>query len=137
MLGHRNGRATGEAIALLTHPAELDIAMRKNKAYMGSRYIEVFEARKMDYYRMVSESFGAGAGGAGGEYAGRGRGGDPSFRDRSRSPLARGGGGGGHAAGSSKIVKLRGLPFSAGIDQILDFFDDPNLGLPVQPTADQ
>ena len=27
--------------------AELDMALRKNKAYMGSRYIEVFEARKL------------------------------------------------------------------------------------------
>lgn len=38
---------SGEAYVVLSHPADLEVAMRKNKAYMGSRYIEVFEARKM------------------------------------------------------------------------------------------
>ena len=42
LIAQRGGRATGEAIAVLSHPAEMDIAMRKNKAYMGSRYIELF-----------------------------------------------------------------------------------------------
>ncbi|KAG7668954.1 hypothetical protein Ndes2437B_g06688 [Nannochloris sp. 'desiccata'] len=158
LLTSRHGRATGEAYVVLSHPAELDIAMRKNKAYMGSRYIEVFEARKSDYYRAVADvvievesgSYGRYSGGRGGG-GGRGR----SPRDRSRSPLSRGGrdrgdrggGGGGeahayrggegggsakdHGPITSRIVKLRGLPFSAGRDEIINFFDDPSLGLPV------
>lgn len=44
LLVRRGGRATGEAFVLLPHPADLDAALRKNRAYMGSRYIEVFEA---------------------------------------------------------------------------------------------
>lgn len=140
--------------------------MRKDKAYMGSRYIEVFEARKSDYYRAVADvvievesgSYGgySGGGGGGGRGRGGGRGGPGggrSPRDRSRSPLFRGGGrdrggephgyrggdgGGGGGGGvkdhgpiTSRIVRLRGLPFSAGRDEIINFFDDPSLGLPL------
>ena len=166
LLTSRHGRATGEAFVVLSHPAEFDIAMRKNKAYMGSRYIEVFEARKSDYYRAVADtvieveggSYGSGGGGGysgGSRGGGRGGGYGPprsSSRDRSRSPVPRGrdrGGdphayrGSGHRDGdgdggvidhgpiTTKILKLRGLPFSAGRDEIIDFFDDSMLGLPV------
>ncbi len=157
LLTSRHGRATGEAYIVLSHPGELDIAMRKNKAYMGSRYIEVFESRKSDYYRAVADtvievesgSYGGyrgGGGGGGGRGRGGGRGGGRSrSRSRSRSPLPRGrdrdrGGYRGDNAGesgkeqgpiTSKIIKLRGVPFSAGRDEIINFFNDPALSLPV------
>ena len=136
LLTHRNGRATGEAFVVLSHPAELDIAMRKNKAYMGARYIEIFEARKADYYRGVADTISD----SGGPPRG-GRGVSP--RDRSRSPPARGrdrdrDGGNNprdHGPVTTKILRLRGLPYSAGVAQVLDFFDDPSLGLPT-PVSD-
>jgi hypothetical protein len=43
----RNSRPTGEAFVVLRSLADMDMALRKNKAYMGTRYIEVFEARKL------------------------------------------------------------------------------------------
>lgn len=131
---HRNGRPTGECIVVLSHPAEVDIALAKNKAYMGSRYIEVFETRKIDYYRAVAENFGLDRGRN--AFGGSGYPSLSSPRDRSRSPVPRpggsgNGGGGGSGSGSgvsllgiSKIVKCRGLPFSASREQIVNFFTD-------------
>ncbi|KFM27265.1 Heterogeneous nuclear ribonucleoprotein H [Auxenochlorella protothecoides] len=87
LLVRNNGRATGEAFVVLVHPAEMEGAMRKHKAYMGSRYIEVLEARKPDYYNA-----------------------------RPAPP-------------PTTIVKLRGLPFSASVDDIAAFFADPTIGL--------
>lgn len=157
LLVSRHGRATGEAFVVLSRPGELDIAMRKNKAYMGSRYIEVFECRKSDYYRAVADTVIEVESGSYGGYSGGGRGrgrggGGRSPRDRSRSPISRGrdrdrdrerGGyrGDGAADGSrqdvgpitSKVIKLRGVPFSAGKDEIINFFNDPDLNLPVLP----
>lgn len=142
----RNGRATGECFVVLCNPGELEVAMRKNKAYMGSRYIEVFEARKMDYYRAIAETYGSTASRSGrGPSSPRETRLDRETRDRSRSPppRARDGGkvGGGStaqhpAAGTSTIIKLRGLPFSAGPEEVVEFFADPSLGLGSMPTVD-
>eukprot|EP00882_Tetradesmus_deserticola_P011354 GHRQ01012012.1.p1 GENE.GHRQ01012012.1~~GHRQ01012012.1.p1 ORF type:complete len:212 (+),score=57.69 GHRQ01012012.1:43-678(+) len=45
----RNGRATGEAYVMFTDAAQADSAMEKcNKKYLGSRYIEMFEAAEAD-----------------------------------------------------------------------------------------
>lgn len=140
---NRNGRPTGESIVVLSHPAEIDIALGKNKAYMGSRYIEVFETRKIDYYRTVAENFGLDRGrpsynGGGGYHS------LSSPRDRSRSPVPRvGGGGSGSGSGGgvsligmSKIIKCRGLPFSASKEQVADFFADSVLGLDPPPNPE-
>jgi heterogeneous nuclear ribonucleoprotein F/H len=119
----RGGRPSGEAFAVLGHPSEADAALRRNRAYLGSRYVEVFEARKSDYYRAIAEMHGGGGrGGSPGPGGGGGRG-------RSRSP-SRGGSGGPVA---SRILKLRGLPFSATEEDIAAFFDDPALGIDAPP----
>lgn len=119
----RNGKPNGDAYVILSHPADLDIALRKNKAYLGTRYIEVFEAKKLDYYRAIvdtfSDSFSKGS---------------QQKRGRSKSPLQSG-----EKKRTKKkfqqqeedisvattpIVKLRGLPFSAGQEKVLEFFKD-------------
>lgn len=130
LLVQRNGRPTGEAVAVLSHPAELDMALRRNKAYLGTRYIEVFESRKIDYYRAIADTIST----SGGHEHRRGRDG----RDRSRSPHRRSKPDkGGPEPGTTRIVKLRGLPFSAGVDRVIEFFSDPELGLPEMPTEDK
>lgn len=123
LLVRNNGRATGEAFVVLVHPAEMEGAMRKHKAYMGSRYIEVLEARKPDYYNAVCSTFGGGGGGYGGHHGG---GGGFRGRSRSRSPPP---GSERPAPPPTTIVKLRGLPFSASVDDIAAFFADPTIGL--------
>lgn len=120
LLVKRNARTTGEAFVVLVHPAELELALRKHKAYMGSRYIEVIEVRKQEYYNGIVSTFGGTAsGGAPDGHAAGHRG-----RSRSRSPT-----GDRSAAPITTIVKLRGLPFAASVDDICAFFADPTIGL--------
>lgn len=46
-------RSTGEAFILLRMPVQVDLVLRKNKSYIGRRYIEVTLAKKLDFYRAV------------------------------------------------------------------------------------
>lgn len=109
-----------------------------------------------DYYRAIADMYGNGggggsrdqrggdyrdrrtSGGGGGDYraggdrgsspSGRGGGGSGGRRDRSRSPAgARGEGSGG------TVLKVRGLPFSAGVDEIAEFLNDGSYGLEAPP----
>jgi hypothetical protein len=41
------GRFTGEAFAVLPSAAHVDVAISKNKSYLGRRYVEVFRASKL------------------------------------------------------------------------------------------
>lgn len=109
----RSGRPTGEAFAVLRTLPDMDMALRKNKAYMGTRYIEVFEARKLEYYRAIAQAMGEGYD--------QPR--EHSSRERSRSRSPR-------RFGQTNVLKLRGLPFSATADDVVAFFDDPALGIP-------
>ncbi|KAI8110763.1 hypothetical protein M9434_004339 [Picochlorum sp. BPE23] len=136
VIGMRNGRPSGEAYAVLTHPAEMDIALRKNKAYMGTRYVEVYEAKKMDYYRAIIDVYSDGRMVRASSQQQK-RGG----RSRSRSPVSRRGSRQQKDTpvepATTPIVKLRGLPFSAGPERVLEFFDDPSLEIPSLPPLDK
>jgi heterogeneous nuclear ribonucleoprotein F/H len=131
LIVQRHGKSTGEAFAVLAHPAELDMALRKNKAYLGTRYIEVFETRKIDYYKAIVDTMSHN----GGMHERRGR----DNRSRSRTPPPRKPRGGqqksqGPEPGTTSIVKLRGLPFSADPDRVLEFFSDSDLGIDLPST---
>lgn len=43
----RDGRFSGEAYVVLGSPMSVDMALTKNKSYMGRRYIEIFKAKKL------------------------------------------------------------------------------------------
>lgn len=43
----KDGRFCGEAYVVLASPLFVDIALTKNKSYMGRRYIEIFRAKKL------------------------------------------------------------------------------------------
>lgn len=47
VLVKRDGRLTGEAFVVLAGPMHVDVALSKNRSYMGRRYIEIYAARKM------------------------------------------------------------------------------------------
>jgi heterogeneous nuclear ribonucleoprotein F/H len=132
LLVKRDGRFSGEAFVVLGSPLQIQMAVDKNKSYMGRRYVEVFRAKKLDYYKAVMAEMyvdgagmrgggGAGAGGfraGGGSYGGGqggGYGGQPGFSNGARGmdPAAAGGAGNGFEAGPSNVLRLRGLPFSA------------------------
>ena len=140
LLVRQNGRLTGESYVLLTSTLHVDLSLAKNKSYLGRRYVEVFRARKADYYRAVcAEVIDAG----GGPPSHHGYGGHSSYndyerrdrdhhRERERDRHGGGGGGGGYTAqdiGDTTILKLRGLPFSVQDDDIVRWFDDPALGV--------
>ena len=43
----KEGRTTGEAYVVYATDVEVDMALAKNKGYMGRRYVEVFKAKKL------------------------------------------------------------------------------------------
>lgn len=118
LIARQGGRPSGEAFVVLSNPHDIERAMSRHKNYMGPRYIEVSEARKQEYYAAVISAFG--------DRGGRGR-------SRSRSPTR--GGGSAPPSTTTTILKLRGLPFSATVDDVAAFFDDPAQGL-TPPLAD-
>lgn len=138
LLAKRDGRFSGEAFVVLGSPLQIQMAVDKNKSYMGRRYVEVFRAKKLDYYKAVMAEILDGTGVPGG----RGRGGE-----RGQYPQQYGGGGGGQyqggytngggrsngyeEGGASTVVRLRGLPYSAQKEDIVRWFED----LQVTPIA--
>ena len=143
-----NGRLTGEAYVLLSAAVHIDLSLAKNKSYLGRRYVEVFKARKADYYRAVCAEVIDAGGGPPPSHHGGYHGGHSSYNDyggdrrdhrdhRERDRHGGGGGGGGGRGGGytaqdigdTTILKLRGLPFSVQDDDIVRWFDDPAIGV--------
>ncbi|XP_049701604.1 RNA-binding protein fusilli isoform X1 [Helicoverpa armigera] len=94
------GRRNGEALVRFVSQEHRDMALKRHKHHIGSRYIEV--------YRASGEDFLSVAGGATCEAA--------AFLSR----------------GAQVIVRMRGLPYDATPQQVLDFFstgDNPVLVL--------
>ena len=47
LLAKREGRFTGEAYVLFGSAAHIQVALDRNKTYLGRRYVEVFKAKKL------------------------------------------------------------------------------------------
>jgi hypothetical protein len=47
MMVRRDGRLSGEAFIVLSSPMHVELALSKNRTYLGRRYIEVYRAKKL------------------------------------------------------------------------------------------
>ena len=46
LMVRRDGRLSGEAFIVLSSPMHVDLALSKNRSYLGRRYVEVYRAKK-------------------------------------------------------------------------------------------
>jgi len=138
LLAKRDGRFSGEAFVVLGSPLQIQMAVDKNKSYMGRRYVEVFRAKKLDYYKAVMAevldgtgmpSMGRGqrgdrGGGGGGQY-GQQYGGGGGGQYGQQGGYSNGGRSNGYdEGGASTVLRLRGLPYSAQKEDIVRWFED-------------
>lgn len=113
LLVNKNGRFSGEAFVVFSSPMQAEFALQRNRQNMGRRYIEVFQAKKQEYYHAIASEvtnnplF------------------DTEYRSRSPAPRVK------KATHDEKdqmehteVLKLRGLPYSATETEIVDFFQD-------------
>eukprot|EP00803_Ostreobium_quekettii_P005872 evm.model.scf_2585.2 EVM.evm.TU.scf_2585.2 scf_2585:12737-19061(-) len=130
----RDGRFTGEAFVVFGSPMQVEMALSKNKGYMGRRYIEVFRAKKLDYYKAILAEMTdgpvsynitdghrvprRGGGGGGAYYGGGGPGGGPPPMDAQPGEFP-----------ASNVLRLRGLPFSVQREDIVNWFNDGTLSI--------
>eukprot|EP00878_Enallax_costatus_P002872 GHUV01003065.1.p1 GENE.GHUV01003065.1~~GHUV01003065.1.p1 ORF type:complete len:276 (+),score=52.20 GHUV01003065.1:152-979(+) len=131
LLVRRDGRFSGEAFVVLGSPLQIQMAVDKNKSYMGRRYVEVFRAKKLDYYKAImAEMYVDGSGMQRGGYGrhgggyGGGYGHQHGYSNGGGRGADQGNGGAGYEAGPSNVLRLRGLPFSAQKEDIVRWFED-------------
>ncbi|XP_024015679.1 heterogeneous nuclear ribonucleoprotein H3 isoform X2 [Eutrema salsugineum] len=136
LLSLRNNKLTGEAFCVLGYPLQVDFALHKNRQNMGRRYVEVFRSTKQEYYKAIanevaeSRVHGTVSGDGGGSSGGRSGGGvsgGGGYSPRRNVQRARSSYDGKENAEHTGILRLRGLPFSAGKEDIVDFFKDFDL----------
>ncbi|KAJ7959754.1 Heterogeneous nuclear ribonucleoprotein F [Quillaja saponaria] len=106
---HKGGKFSGEAFCVLSYPLQVDFALQKNRQNMGRRYVEVFRSKRQEYYKAIANEVSDA------------RGGGSPRRSISR---AKSYDEGKDSAEHTGVLRLRGLPFSAGKDEIIDFFKD-------------
>nr|XP_043613715.1 heterogeneous nuclear ribonucleoprotein F-like [Erigeron canadensis] len=109
---HRHGKFVGEGYCVFGYAFQVEYALRKNRQNIGKRYVEVFRSSRQEYYKSIAIEV------------------SDSRRPRSRSPRRRP-----RALDAAKVnadhtgvLRLRGLPFSANRDEIVEFFKGSYLG---------
>lgn len=101
---HKGGRFTGEAFCVLGYPLQVDFALQRNRQNIGRRYVEVFRSKKEEYYKAIANEVFDSRGGS-----------VPRARSTDeRKDLAE----------HTGVLWLRGLPFSASKEDIIEFFND-------------
>ncbi|KAK6937138.1 RNA recognition motif domain [Dillenia turbinata] len=108
---HKNGRFTGEAFCVLGFPLQVDFALQRNRQNMGRRYVEVFRSKRQEYYKAIANEVADGRGGSPHHSNSKGKASDEAKE----------------SAEHTGVLRLRGLPFSAGKDDIMYFFNDFDL----------
>ncbi|GMP88034.1 hypothetical protein CsSME_00040169 [Camellia sinensis var. sinensis] len=105
---HKNGKFTGEAYCVLAYPLQVNFALQRNRQNIGRRYVEVFRSKRKEYYKAIANEVLESHGGSPHQSV---------FRAKSFDN-------GKDSAEHTGVLRLRGLPFSAGKDDIMDFFKD-------------
>lgn len=105
---HKGGKFTGEAYCVLGYPLQIDFALQRNRQNIGRRYVEVFRSRKDEYYKAIANEVFDAPGGSPRRGAPRARSSDETW-DLSEF---------------KGVLRLRGLPFSATKEEIINFFND-------------
>ncbi|XP_031489312.1 uncharacterized protein LOC116256907 [Nymphaea colorata] len=105
---HKSGRFSGEAFCVLAYPVQVDFALQRNKQNMGRRYIEVFRSKRQEYYQAVASEVAD----------------SRSISPRRPPPRMKSYDDAKDSMPHTGVLKLRGLPFSATKEDILDFFKD-------------
>ncbi|XP_052187287.1 uncharacterized protein LOC127798043 isoform X2 [Diospyros lotus] len=109
----KNSKFTGEAFCVLAYPLQIDFALQRNRQNIGRRYVEVFRSTRQEYYKAITNEVSDLRGGSPHRSVSRAK----SFDD------------GKDSAEHTGVLRLRGLPFSAGKDDIVDFFKDFELSV--------
>ncbi|KAL5178166.1 Epithelial splicing regulatory protein 2 [Glycine soja] len=109
---HKGGKFTGEGFCVLGYPLQVDFALQRNRQNMGRRYVEVFRSKRQEYYKAIANEVSDARGGSPRRSASRAK----SYDE------------GKDSAEHTGVLRLRGLPFSASKDDIMEFFKD--FGLP-------
>ncbi|CAM8916686.1 unnamed protein product [Rhodiola kirilowii] len=122
LLVHKNGRFTGEAYCVFGYPLQVDIALRKDRQNMGSRYVEVFSSHRQEYYRAIAHEVRDARGDASPPPKAK-------LNDENRSIVhdKRPSDAKKESAVHTGVLRMRGLPYSSAKDDIVDFFEDFNL----------
>lgn len=104
LLVHKGKRFTGEAYCVLGYPLQVDFALSRNKKNIGRRYVEVFRSSKQEYYRAIANEVSDASS-------------ESIPRARSAEDLAE----------HTGVLRMRGMPFSACKEDIIDFFKNFSL----------
>lgn len=105
---HNGGKFSGEAFCVLGYPLQVDFALQRNRQNLGRRYVEVFRSKRQEYYKAIAKEVSDAHGGS------------PHRRVQRAKSYDEGK----DSAEHTGVLRLRGLPFSAGKDDILEFFKD-------------
>ncbi|OIV92032.1 hypothetical protein TanjilG_01741 [Lupinus angustifolius] len=103
---HKGGKFSGEAFCVLGYPLQVDYALQRNRQNIGRRYVEVFRSKRQEYYKAIANEVSDVKGGS-----------PRASRTKSYDE-------GKDSAEHTGVLRLRGLPFSASKDDIMDFFKD-------------
>ncbi|XP_061368617.1 uncharacterized protein LOC133311575 isoform X2 [Gastrolobium bilobum] len=105
---HKGGMFSGEAFCVLGYPLQVDFALQRNRQNMGRRYVEVFRSKRQDYYKAIANEVSDARA-------------EPPRRSASR---AKSYDEGKESVEHTGVLRLRGLPFSASKNDIMEFFKD-------------
>jgi hypothetical protein len=102
-----DGRPVGEAYVEFPTEAAQKEALKKHKAKLGARYIELFQSSKGDMYQAISQNA---------YYLGHN---ERRVRTQGSPALQPPP----NVAADGSTLKLRGLPYTAGVDDVTEFFN--------------